>query len=42
MNINKTMDRQDLNTPDAQKIVKELNQLILDLRELDVKISSRI
>ena len=38
--INKTMDRKDLDNCSASKIITELNNLILMLKTLDVKISS--
>jgi len=38
--INKTMDRDDLESDSAKKIIVELNELILRLREENVKISS--
>ena len=38
--INKTMDRADLETPAARKIVGELNGLITDFRARGLRISS--
>ncbi len=38
--INKTMDPDDLNSPQAKKVIEELNELITDLRAKGVKIST--
>ncbi|MFA5748002.1 MAG: class I SAM-dependent methyltransferase [Candidatus Absconditabacterales bacterium] len=37
---NKTMDSNDLTTPEAQKIIKDLNELITNLKSENLKISS--
>jgi len=38
--INKTMDRKDLDSPEAMIVIDELNNLIYELRRQDVNISS--
>jgi 2-polyprenyl-3-methyl-5-hydroxy-6-metoxy-1,4-benzoquinol methylase len=38
--INKTMDRTDLDSPQAREVIDELNALIVDLHERGLKISS--
>lgn len=38
--INKTMDREDLSSPEAKAVMQELNALILDIRNRGLKVSS--
>jgi 2-polyprenyl-3-methyl-5-hydroxy-6-metoxy-1,4-benzoquinol methylase len=38
--INKTMDRDDLETPQAREVVRELDELVRELRNDDLRISS--